>query len=251
MMKFVRYEKGSEVSYGLLKEEKIYKINGDIFDKYEITDIWLNATECKLLAPCRPTKIIAIGLNYRDHIIEMHHDMPIEPMVFMKPSSAVIGHRDNIELNPLSKQVDHEAELGLVIGKTAKNIKPDKAGQYIFGATCFNDVTARDLQNKDGQWTRAKSFDTFAPFGPCIETELDYNNLDIELTVNGQVKQKSNTLNFVFNTNDIVSHISKFMTLYPGDIIATGTPSGVGPLTSGDVVEVKIQGIGTLTNFVK
>ncbi len=198
-----------------------------------------------------PSKIVAVGINYRDHATEMKHDLPEEPMIFIKPSTSAIGPEDKIIMPSMSKRVDYEAELALVIGKQAKNVEPEEALQYVLGATCLNDVTARDLQKKDGQWTRAKGFDTFAPIGPFIVTGVDYNNIDIELVLNGETKQKSNTAYFIANAQKIVSYISKIMTLNPGDVIATGTPSGVGPLSKGDVVEVRLQGIGTLRNHVE
>ena len=151
----------------------------------------------------------------------------------------------------MSQRVDYEAELALVMGRQAKNIKPEEAVDYILGATCLNDVTARDLQQRDGQWTRAKSFDTFAPFGPCIATDLDYDNLSLELILNGETKQKSNTSDFIFSVGEMVSFISDVMLLNPGDVIATGTPSGIGPLNAGDIVQVKIQDVGILKNYVR
>lgn len=250
-LKFVRYQIDNEISYGLMEDDLVRKLEGDIFGSYEKTDKIYRLSDVKLLPPCMPTKIVAVGINYRDHAAEMKHQLPMDPIIFIKPSTAIIGHEDYIELTEMSERVDYEGELALVISKKTKNVEPEDALEYILGATCLNDVTARDLQSKDGQWTRAKSFDTFAPFGPCIVTDLNYNNLELELLLNGEVKQKSNTSYFINNANKVLSFISKVMTLNPGDIIATGTPAGVGKLSQGDVVEVKIEGIGILRNYVK
>ncbi|MPN21153.1 putative protein YisK [bioreactor metagenome] len=208
-------------------------------------------TEIDFLTPCMPSKIVCVGLNYRSHAQEMKLDLPKEPVIFIKPSTSILAHRGEIIRPEMSQRVDYEAELALVMGRQAKNIKPDEAVDYILGATCFNDVTARDLQQRDGQWTRAKSFDTFAPFGPCIATDLDYDNLPLELILNGETKQKSNTSDFIFSVGEMVSFISNVMLLNPGDVIATGTPSGIGPLNAGDIVQVKIQDVGILKNYVR
>ncbi|HYE84333.1 MAG TPA: fumarylacetoacetate hydrolase family protein [Clostridia bacterium] len=250
-MKLVRFESNGIESYGLVEESMVYRIEGDIFSEYKVTEDRYKLQEVKLLAPCKPSKIVAVGINYRDHATEMKHDLPEDPVLFIKPSTAVIAPEEKIIRPQMSQRVDYEAELALIIGKQAKNVEPEEALQYILGATCFNDVTARDLQQKDGQWTRAKSFDTFAPMGPFIVTDADYNNTDIELVLNGETKQKSNTSYFIANAQTIVSYVSKIMTLYPGDVIATGTPAGVGPMLRGDVVEVRLQGIGTLINYVE
>lgn len=250
-MKFVRFESQGIISYGLAEDSTVYRIDGDIFGEYKVTEERFRLSGVKLLAPCKPSKIVAVGINYRDHATEMSHELPEEPILFIKPSTAVIGPEDVIIRPDMSQRVDYEAELALVIGKQAKNVAPEKAFDYVLGATCLNDVTARDLQSKDGQWTRAKSFDTFAPMGPYIVTGADYNNIDIELVLNGETKQKSNTSYFINKAHEIVSYVSRIMTLYPGDVIATGTPSGVGPMKKGDVVEVRLQGIGVLKNYVE
>lgn len=250
-MKFVRFEVNEDVSYGLVEGSRVYRIAGDIFSEYKVTEEQYMLSDVKLLAPCMPSKIVAVGINYRDHASEVGHELPKEPVLFIKPSSSVIGPEDKIIKPDMSKRVDYEAEFALVIGKQAKNVDPSEALQYVLGATCLNDVTARDLQPKDGQWTTAKSFDTFAPMGPYIVTGVDYNNLDIELVLNGETKQKSNTSYLIYKANDIVSYVSGIMTLYPGDVIATGTPSGIGPMSKGDVVEVRLEGIGVLKNYVE
>lgn len=249
-MKLVRFAKDEKISFGSLEGSKIQVIHGDIFGDFEITNEEYNLSEVKLLSPCTPSKIVCVGLNYRDHAEEMHDELPTEPIIFIKPSTAVIGPHEKIKYPAMSRQVDYEAELGIVIKNTARNLEIEDVNKYVLGYTCFNDVTARDLQKKDGQWTRAKSFDTFAPFGPIIETDTNPSNLDIQLLLNGEIKQNSNTNKLIFSIEELISFISKIMTLLPGDLIATGTPSGVGPMNIGDKVEVKIENIGTLVNYV-
>jgi 2-keto-4-pentenoate hydratase/2-oxohepta-3-ene-1,7-dioic acid hydratase in catechol pathway len=193
---------------------------------------------------------VALGLNYADHATECGLPLPEQPIVFLKPPTAVIGHLDQIIYPAMSQQVDYEAELAVVIGRRAKSVPSHEARRYVLGYTCSNDVTARDLQQEDGQWTRSKSFDTFSPLGPWIVTDLNPSRLAITCRVNGQVRQAGNTTDMVFNVWDLVSFISQVMTLEPGDVIMTGTPAGVGPISPGDVVEVEIEGIGTLKNEV-
>jgi len=247
-MKIVHFSyKDSKNMYGYLDatEENILIIKDGKIAKTPIP-----VKEAKILPVSIPTKIIAVGLNYKDHAMEMDKPLPDEPLIFMKPSSAVIGHKETIILPEISKRVDYEGELAVVIGKKCKNVEIVEAKEYILGYTCFNDVTARDLQQKDVQYTRAKSFDTFAPVGPWMENEVDPTNLEIKTILNDRVVQHSNTANMKFDVFFLVSYISKIMTLLPGDIIATGTPAGVGPLMPGDVVKVEIEGIGTLVNEV-
>ncbi|MDD3582363.1 MAG: fumarylacetoacetate hydrolase family protein [Desulfobacca sp.] len=211
----------------------------------------IGLTETRLLAPCQPSKIVAVGLNYRDHAAELKMPLPAEPLIFLKPSTAVIGPEAEIIYPAQSQRVDYEAELGVVIGRTAHRVAETAARDYILGYTCFNDVTARDLQKKDGQFTRSKSFDTFAPLGPWIETEIrNPDNLSVEALVNGERRQQGNTQNMVFRVPTLISFISQIMTLLPGDVIATGTPAGIGPILPGDVVEIRVEGIGTLRNRV-
>lgn len=206
----------------------------------------------RLLAPVLPTKIVAVGLNYRDHAREMGFELPSEPLMFLKPASSVIGPSEAIVYPPQSERVDYEAELAVVIGRRCRKVQPEQAAEHILGYTCLNDVTARDLQARDGQWTRAKSFDTFAPLGPWIETAIpDPHNLNIILRLNDTVKQSSNTANLIFSVFELVGRISAVMTLEPGDVIATGTPSGIGPMQRGDTVRVEIEGIGVLENTVR
>jgi len=203
------------------------------------------------LPPVYPSKIVAIGLNYKDHAAERNKPVPAEPLMFLKPPSAVIGPGDTIEIPQWAGRVDHEAEMGIVISRTARDVRDAVDGRaHILGAVCVNDVTARDLQDKDVQYTRAKGFDTFCPIGPCLATDLDYDNLRVTGRVNGEVRQQSSTAQLIFDTGHLVWAVSRVMTLYPGDIISTGTPSGIGPLRAGDVVEVEVEGIGILRNPV-
>jgi 2-keto-4-pentenoate hydratase/2-oxohepta-3-ene-1,7-dioic acid hydratase in catechol pathway len=204
----------------------------------------------KLLAPCVPSKIVAVGLNYRDHAHEMGFPVPENPIIFLKPPTALIGPGDAIVAPAMSRQIDYEAELGVVIKSRARNVPADRVRDYILGFTCANDVTARDLQKLDTQWTRAKSFDTFCPVGPWIETGLDPKDLLVESYLNRERKQSSRTSQFIFSVDQLVSFISNIMTLYPGDLIITGTPAGIGPMKPGDEIEVRIEGIGSLKNTV-
>ncbi|KKN23286.1 hypothetical protein LCGC14_0906570 [marine sediment metagenome] len=197
----------------------------------------------------KPSKIVAAGLNYRDHAKELNMNIPDEPLIFFKPPSSVIGHEQNIILPDASKQIDYEAELAIVVGKQCKDISVSEAKNHIEGYTCANDITARDLQEKDGQWSRAKGFDTFTPLGPQVINDIDPTNLDIKLLLNGDIKQSSNTNQMIFDVFELVSFVSKIMTLFKGDIILTGTPPGIGPISSGDTIEVQIKGIGSLINI--
>ncbi len=251
-MKLLRFEKFGNVRYGLFDEEReeIREITGPPFGSINVTDTIHKLDDVKILPPVEPTKIVGIGLNYRDHAKELGKKIPDEPLIFLKPISALIGHGDNIVLPKMSGRVDYEGELAVVIGKKAKNVSEDDAKKYILGYTCFNDVTARDLQAKDGLYARAKGFDTFAPVGPFIETDIEPDALSITVRVNGNVKQEGSTKKMIFDVYTLVSFISNIMTLYPGDIIATGTPPGVGPLKPGDVVEVEIEKVGKLINSV-
>ncbi|WP_456472186.1 fumarylacetoacetate hydrolase family protein [Methanocaldococcus sp.] len=198
----------------------------------------------------KPTKIVCVGLNYIDHAKELNMEIPDEPVIFLKPTSAIIYNEDYIVLPKASKRVDYEVELAYIIKKKAKNVKKEEAEDYILGYTILNDVTARDLQKKDGQWTRAKSFDTFCPIGPRVVKDIDPMNLKIECRVNNEVRQRSNTKNMIFDVYELLEFISSIMTLYPGDIISTGTPPGVGELKDGDIVECEVENIGVLKNYV-
>jgi 2-keto-4-pentenoate hydratase/2-oxohepta-3-ene-1,7-dioic acid hydratase in catechol pathway len=252
-MRIVRFELQGRTGYGILKGEKINVLWATPYDGglANTTGEILTRGDVQLLAPCEPTKIVAIGLNYRDHAVEFGHPIPEEPLIFMKPSTAVIGPGEDIVYPQMSRRVDYEAELAVVIGRRARHVNEAAFRDYVLGYTCINDVTARDLQKKDGQFTRSKSFDTFAPLGPWIETEIaDPNNLTVEAYLNGERRQHSSTSNLVFQVGTLVSFISRIMTLLPGDLIATGTPSGIGPMQEGDVVEVRVEGIGSLQNRV-
>lgn len=249
-MKIVRYKDGMSTQWGILEEGMIREMEGDPFGHFHLSSKAKRLEDVKLLAPCLSSKIVALGLNYRDHAEEVKLPIPDKPLLFMKPSTSIIGPGDGIVYPKMSKRVDYEAELAIVIGKEAKAVPEEKANEYILGYTCFNDVTARDLQPKDGQWTLSKSFDTFAPIGPWIVTDIDPSQLDISAYLNGERRQHSNTKNLIFGPHYLVSYISHVMTLLPGDVIATGTPSGIGRMVVGDKVEIVIEGIGTLTNTV-
>jgi 2-keto-4-pentenoate hydratase/2-oxohepta-3-ene-1,7-dioic acid hydratase in catechol pathway len=231
------------------REGALRLVEGDVFEGPPFR-LGAEIKPGRILAPVTPSKVVAIGLNYRDHAAEMNKPLPAEPLMFMKPSTAVIGPEDAIRLPPGAGAIHHEAELGVVIGKLAHRVPPDIALAYVLGFTCVNDVTARELQRKDVQYTRAKGFDTFAPLGPCIAVGLDPAALDIEGWVNGEKRQSSNTRQLIFSVREIIAFVSSVMTLLPGDVIATGTPSGVGPLAPGDRVTVKVAGIGELSNPV-
>lgn len=227
-------------------------VDGDIFGAHEAGEP-IPPDGHRLLAPVLPSKIVAIGLNYKDHAAEQNKPLPAEPMMFLKPSTAVIGPGETIRLPDGAGRIDHEAEMGVVIGARASHVSENDAHKYVFGLTCVNDVTARQLQVKDVQYTRAKGFDTFAPVGPCIAAGLDYNGpagLRIEGWVNGERRQASSTRELIFPVHKLVAFISAVMTLLPGDIISTGTPAGIGPLASGDRVTIKLEGVGELTNTV-
>jgi 2-keto-4-pentenoate hydratase/2-oxohepta-3-ene-1,7-dioic acid hydratase in catechol pathway len=219
--------------------------------KKQVKLIQFNARDLvTVLPPVWPSKIIAVGINYRDHAREMGHDLPDEPVLFMKPSRSVIGHGKDILYPESAHRVDYEAEIAAVVKKKAYGVSVKDAVGYILGYTCLNDVTARDLQRRDGQWTRAKSFDTFCPLGPVIQTKLDPNNVRICSRLNEELRQDSNTKNFIFPLFQLFSYVSHIMTLLPGDIVTTGTPSGVGGMKRGDTVEIEIEGIGILENKV-
>ncbi len=205
----------------------------------------------KLLAPSEPSKIVCVGRNYAEHAAELGNHVPTEPLIFLKPPSAIIAPEDSIVLTPLSERVDYEGELAIVIGRRCAGLKlPDDVRPYVLGYTCLNDVTARDLQKRDVQFTRAKGFDTFCPFGPVLETEVDLSAATVQTFVNKKKRQSARIAEMIFPVDVIIRWISQVMTLLPGDVIATGTPSGVGPLAAGDVVEISVSGIGTLRNKV-
>lgn len=250
-MRFGRILVEGKPEYCIVENNKVRVVTGNIFGSWQTSSRTMDLEHAEFLSPVNPSKIVAVGLNYRDHAQEMNEELPEEPLIFLKPPSAVIGPGEPIILPRGVGRVDYEAELAIVIGKMGKRIPLEDARHYILGYTCLNDVTARELQSRDGQWTRAKSFDTFCPLGPWIATEFRPDSQKIELFLNGELKQQSNTNQLIFNAYQLVSHISSIMTLLPGDVIATGTPSGVGPLAAGDIVEVSIEGLGILDNPVR
>jgi len=260
-MPYCRFQHDNVARYGLIENVRgDSTITGTLseaprsladFDHADKVETPLSAV--RLLAPVEPSKIVCIGRNYREHAKELNHPVPTEPLFFLKPPSSVIGTGDEIRRpNALSQRVDHEGELGVVIGRRCYRLREsDDVQAYILGYTCVNDVTARDLQEKDGQWTRAKGFDTFCPVGPVVAENLDpWKGVRVESRVNGQVRQNGTTADFLFPLDLLIRFISQVMTLEPGDLIATGTPAGVGPLRPGDTVEVSVEGVGTLTNSV-
>lgn len=252
-MKYARAEHNGIVHHCIVENDDLLLLSADpITDSSAApTGVRVKLADARLLAPCVPGKVVAIGINYRDHAGEMGHELPEDPVIFLKPPTSVIGPGDEIVRPAQSQRVDFEAELALVIGKQCKGVKAEDAAQYIFGYTCCNDVTARDLQKKDGQWTRGKGFDTFCPLGPWIETELDDKSAEVQSRLNGEVKQHSNTKYLINPIGRLVEFVSAVMTLLPGDVITTGTPAGIGPMQSGDVIEVEVAGIGTLRNIVR
>ena len=249
-MKIVRFVADGKARYGILREQSFQAIEGKPFRQIKLTDQFYQRNQVKLLAPCQPSKIVALGLNYHNHVKELGSQVPNSPLTFLKPSTAVIGPEDNIVYPSASARVDYEGELAVVLKKPVWRVAIKDALDYVLGYTCFNDVTARDLQYHDKQWTRAKGFDTFAAVGPWIETELDPGSVVLETYLNGRLKQQGNTSDLIYSIPELISFISNVMTLLPGDIIATGTPSGVGPMYPGDTVEVRIPLVGTLRNFV-
>ena len=250
-MKIIRFKHKGKINYGWIYEKEVGLIDGDLFDEYRRLETELQLDRISYLSPVDPGKIVCVARNYEEHAREHQVEVPELPMVFLKPPSSVISNGEVIKIPPQSNQVEHEAELAVVIGRTCKWIEPEVANQHIFGYTIANDVTARDLQYKDGQWTRAKGFDTFCPLGPWMETELDPSDLLISCRVNGELRQMSSTKEMIFPIPQLIAYISTIMTLNPGDVILTGTPAGVGVLESGDEVEISIEGIGVLKNSVR
>jgi len=251
-MRIVRFQHNQEPpKYGWLTEDMLGEIQGDIFGSYKRKAAKMPLSQVSLLPPSQPTKILCVGRNYVDHAKELGNPVPQMPLIFMKPPSSVIGTGDTILLPPQSSQVEHEGELVAVIGRRARNILAENAAEFIFGYTVGNDITARDLQRTDGQWTRAKGFDTFCSFGPWIDTDFDPSDAVITSRVNGQMRQMASTRDMIFTVRVLIAFISSVMTLEPGDLIFTGTPAGVGALEAGDVVDVEIEGLGKLSNPVK
>lgn len=252
-MKIARFSHDGAIDYGIVDEDALVVLAGDpLFTGFDTTGERVPLGKVgALLAPVIPrSKVVAVGKNYREHAAEMGGEAPEEPLLFLKPNTSVIGLGDAILLPPQSSQVEFEGELAVVIGTIARNVPVEKAHEHIFGYTVANDVTARDLQKKDGQWTRAKGFDTFCPLGPVIETELDPEAF-LRTRVNGELKQEARLSEMVHDIPSIVAYASSVFTLLPGDVILTGTPAGVGPLVAGDTVEVEVEGVGSLVNPVR
>jgi 2-keto-4-pentenoate hydratase/2-oxohepta-3-ene-1,7-dioic acid hydratase in catechol pathway len=254
-MKFCRFVSAATAShqahYGILDGDQVRAISAPPWTEWKETGTSVPAGEVRLLAPVEPRKIVCIGRNYAAHAAELGNEVPKDPLIFLKPSTAIVGPDQAIVVPKYSERVEHEGELGLVVGRRSSHLSDNcDALSYLLGYTCVNDVTARDLQKTDVQFTRAKGFDTFCPVGPHIETELQPDELQVETLVNGQVRQSGRTSLMVFSPAFLIRWLSRMMTLEPGDLIATGTPSGVGPLVANDVVEVRIGGIGVLRNPV-
>jgi len=263
-MKYCRFQFNGQAHYGLVESvagrDAIVRIlltppeeaDGDMESLRTRRIEAIPLEEAALLPPVRPSKIVCVGRNYREHAAELGHDVPKEPLIFLKATSALLPPGGTVRRPKLSERVDYEGELGVVIGKACYQPAADQdIRQYILGYTCVNDVTARDLQNRDGQWTRAKGFDTFCPAGPIVTDEIDpWSGVAVETRVNGAAKQSGNTRDFIFTVDVVIRHIAQAMTLYPGDLIPTGTPSGVSPVLAGDVMEVTVEGVGTLRNPV-
>ena len=250
-MRLVRFNSGGSTSYGVLDGDSIRQIMGEPFAEINYSGETFSLADVKLLAPVEPKKIVLVGLNFASHAAEIHQETPSEPLIFFKPSSAVIASGEEIVLPHQSTQVEIEAELTVVIGKRAKNVSQEKVSDYILGYTVANDVTARDIQFSDLQWARSKAFDSFCPVGPWIETDFVPENKRISSTINGETKQDASTSEMVYSPEYLISYISQNFTLEPGDIVLTGSPAGISRVVAGDVVQCSIEGIGTLHSFVK
>jgi 2-keto-4-pentenoate hydratase/2-oxohepta-3-ene-1,7-dioic acid hydratase in catechol pathway len=253
-VRIARFSHNDAIRYGIVDEGDLVVLAGDpMFAGFDTTGERVPLSDVALLAPVIPrSKIVCVGRNYRDHAAELGNDVPTAPMLFFKPNTSVIGPGDAISLPPQSERVDFEGELAAVIGRIAKNVPAERALEYVFGYTIANDVTARDLQKTDGQWARAKGFDTFCPLGPAIETDFDLDGgATITTRVNGEVRQQGPISDMIFSLADVIAYASAAFTLLPGDVILTGTPAGVGPFVAGDTVEVEITGLGTLRNTAR
>ena len=256
-MRIARYSHDGEVKFGVVEGETesgavlLADITGHPFGPITFSGERRLLDSVRLLPPVLPSKVVAIGKNYADHATEMGGDVPEQPLVFLKPSTSVVGSGDPIAYPPSSTRVDYEGELAVVIGRLCRDVPESRAAEVVFGYTCANDVTARDQQATDGQWSRAKGYDSFCPLGPWIETELSPDDLRVTTTLNGDIKQDGRTSQIVHKIPALITYITACMTLLPGDVILTGTPAGVGPMEIGDEVEVEIQGIGSLVNVVK
>jgi 2-keto-4-pentenoate hydratase/2-oxohepta-3-ene-1,7-dioic acid hydratase in catechol pathway len=248
-MRVVRIMHEGDCRYGLADESTVTLISDEPFAAWEPEGV-LPLIQARLMAPVSPTKVVCVGLNYRNHIAEMGHDTPLEPVIFVKPSTSVIGPNQRIVLPEGVGRVDYEGELGVVIGRRTHQVSRKQAAENVLGLCCGNDVTARDLQKIDGQWTRAKGFDAFCPLGPWVATGVEPDDLLLETFVNGELKQQARTSDMLFHPYELVSFISNVMTLVPGDVVLTGTPGGIGPLAAGDEVEIRIESVCSLRNPV-
>lgn len=252
-MKIARFSHDDAILFGIVDESDLVVLTGDpLYAGYETTGDRVPIADAVILAPVIPrSKIVCVGKNYHDHAAEMGGEAPAEPLLFLKPNTSVIGPGDAIVRPSISEQTEFEGELAVVIGRVAKNVPAENALDHVLGYTIANDVTARDLQRKDGQWTRAKGFDTFCPLGPTINTDFDPSTATIQTRVNGEVRQQAPLSDMIHSVADIIEHASAVFTLLPGDVILTGTPAGVGPFSAGDTVEVEITGLGILRNAVR
>jgi 2-keto-4-pentenoate hydratase/2-oxohepta-3-ene-1,7-dioic acid hydratase in catechol pathway len=246
-----RFQKGDEIFYAKVVDGELFRLHGDVFGAPSFDKKPMTTRGLKTLTPVAASKIIAIGLNYADHAREQNKQLPKEPLFWFKAPTSLLPDGGKIEIPFPKHRTDFEAELAIVIGRKVRNVAPAAAGRYIFGFTAAQDISDRTIQNAESQWARAKSFDTFTPLGPYVETKLDPHDLTIQLFQNGQLRQNSNTNQLIFNCYDLVSFVSTNLTLMPGDVIVTGTPAGVGPIQSGDKLEVRIQGLAPLVNVVK
>lgn len=249
-MKFLRIDRAGEGVWGVLSGETVHTLRHAPYESLSYDGAQLSLANCRLLAPCEPTKIVCVGKNYFDHAKEMGGEVPEQPLLFLKAPNTVNCHEGEIHAPGFVQRLDYEGELAFVIKRRAKNVKAADFADYILGYTCLNDVTARDIQKSDGQWTRGKSMDGFAPIGPCITDEVDGADLKIETRLNGETVQSSRTSLFMHGLGKLVEFITASMTLEPGDVVTTGTPAGVGPMKPGDTVEVEIEGIGVLRSRI-
>jgi 2-keto-4-pentenoate hydratase/2-oxohepta-3-ene-1,7-dioic acid hydratase in catechol pathway len=256
-VRFARFTVADRIVYGVVEGDvadeaslRVTAIDGHPFAPFELTSAVFALSDVRLLPPVLPSKVIGIGKNYAEHAREMGGEPPTTPVMFLKPSTSVVGHRDTVVLPSQSERVEHEGELAVVIGRLARDVPPERVADVVLGYTCADDVTARDLQRSDGQWTRGKGFDTFCPLGPWIVTDVDPTGLDVVTSVNGEVRQSGNTRDLEHPVVELVTFVSSVMTLLPGDVILTGTPAGVGELVDGDEVTVNVSGVGELVHRV-